>query len=524
MTNRKKILKKITRGMGSTYLSFVIMFLCFLMTIMSFEFYELYSSTIRLQMFSDIVSDGATVYAKKPITVNETELDFMAKTLIEENETRGVINAIAPHQEISLTGLTVSNVEVREGAQDTLVTLTMENEVETVLGNFTRTLFASMFGWKHSVTTEVIALSTIPKEIEIRSADQAIFDAVLAKLSPGSKTHKALQKAIGYYGWGYSREHRWEEGARDCSSFIISSYEEMEIFNKTEDSYTQTMWRDGISEGKLKEVNSYPFDVSKLKIGDVIFFSTDWGVEEERENGIGSCAIYLGQHGGAHKIYLADEQVGRVCIGDLYGYSSREGRTNNKIVGYISFGGGGEWFDIAGNTLLKRPLQPGSWFLSSGYGPRPAGIANGSSTNHRGIDIAAPPGTKILAAADGVVTHAGPFAWWNGIYSGGYAVIINHDNGLQTRYMHGDRTSIVVSVGDEVVAGQVISHVGDTYKYGSSDYVGWFDGSRDTGISSGPHLHFELLHNGTHIDPAPAFGLPTGTQARGPFIVTTNPD
>ena len=341
MTKRKKILKKITRGMGSTYLSFVIMFLCFLMTIMSFEFYELYSSTIRLQMFSDIVSDGATVYAKKPITVNETELDFMAKTLIEENEARGVINVIAPHQEISLTALSISDINVREGAKDTLVSLAMENNVETVLGSFTQALFASIFGWRHSIETEVIALSTIPEEIQIKEADQAVFNAVLNKLQPGTKKYEAITRAIEYYGWGYSREHRWEEGARDCSSFVISSYEPLELFTNTEFSYTQTMWRDGISNNRLQIIESYPVDYRKLTIGDVIFFSTDWGVEAGRENGIGSCAIYLGEHSGTPKIYLADERIGRVCVQDLYGYTPSEGRTNNKIVGILRAGGAG---------------------------------------------------------------------------------------------------------------------------------------------------------------------------------------
>ena len=94
---------------------------------------------------------------------------------------------------------------------------------------------------------------------------------------------------------------------------------------------------------------------------------------------------------------------------------------------------------------------------------------------HQGMDIAAPNGTTIKAAADGTVTYAGSM--------GGYGnlVIISHGNGIQTYYGHCSK--IYVSVGTQVTAGDSIAAVGST------------------GNSTGNHLHFEIRKNGAQINP-----------------------
>lgn len=96
---------------------------------------------------------------------------------------------------------------------------------------------------------------------------------------------------------------------------------------------------------------------------------------------------------------------------------------------------------------------------------------------HAGVDIAKEniQNTPVLAAKKGTVTYSG---WINGY---GNVIIINHDNGIQTRYAH--LNSIGVSVNQKVEAGQVIGKVGST------------------GDSTGPHLHFEIRVNGTPYDP-----------------------
>jgi murein DD-endopeptidase MepM/ murein hydrolase activator NlpD len=99
----------------------------------------------------------------------------------------------------------------------------------------------------------------------------------------------------------------------------------------------------------------------------------------------------------------------------------------------------------------------------------------GARDYHMGIDIAVPIGTDILAAQDGTVTFAGV----SGGY--GYVVVIEDGNGLVTKYAH--CSSILVSVGTEVKAGDVIAKSGDS------------------GDSTGPHLHFEVIRNGEYLNP-----------------------
>jgi murein DD-endopeptidase MepM/ murein hydrolase activator NlpD len=125
-------------------------------------------------------------------------------------------------------------------------------------------------------------------------------------------------------------------------------------------------------------------------------------------------------------------------------------------------------------TAAPKPapdwLRPASGPMSSTFGPR-------WGTFHYGLDIAAPYGSDVRAVHSGVVTKAG----WFGGY--GNAVVIDHGNGLTTRYGH--NSSVTVQVGQRVSAGQVIAKVGNT------------------GDSTGPHLHFEVRQDDVAINPLP---------------------
>ena len=112
--------------------------------------------------------------------------------------------------------------------------------------------------------------------------------------------------------------------------------------------------------------------------------------------------------------------------------------------------------------------------ITSHFGRRSAPTA-GASTYHKGIDIAAPAGTAIYAAADGTVTTATYSS------SAGNYVMINHGNGLYTVYMHASR--LYCSVGDKVSQGDRIAAVGST------------------GVSTGAHLHFGVISNGNYVNP-----------------------
>ena len=122
-------------------------------------------------------------------------------------------------------------------------------------------------------------------------------------------------------------------------------------------------------------------------------------------------------------------------------------------------------------TYIK-PISGGR--LSSGFGRRNA-PTKGASSNHKGIDWATPIGTAVMASCDGVVTKAG---WGSGY---GYVVYIDHGDGRQTRYGH--LSKVLVKAGQKVSQGQKIALSGNT------------------GRSTGPHVHFEILIGGTQVNP-----------------------
>ncbi|MGN0981691.1 MAG: murein hydrolase activator EnvC family protein [Candidatus Limivicinus sp.] len=126
-------------------------------------------------------------------------------------------------------------------------------------------------------------------------------------------------------------------------------------------------------------------------------------------------------------------------------------------------------------------------YVSSRFGLRVHPIT-GVKKNHTGIDIASNQGTAVYASDGGTVTLAG----WNGGY--GNCIMIDHGNGYVTLYGH--LSSISVSVGQSVTQGATIGAVGST------------------GNSTGPHLHFEVLKNGSRIDPEQFFsGLTISADA-----------
>jgi murein DD-endopeptidase MepM/ murein hydrolase activator NlpD len=112
--------------------------------------------------------------------------------------------------------------------------------------------------------------------------------------------------------------------------------------------------------------------------------------------------------------------------------------------------------------------------LTSFFGPRRLG--RGTSNFHSGLDIAAPTGTPVVAARAGTVTFAG---WSNRGF--GHLVKIRHAGGAETWYAHFSR--ILVTVGQQVRQGEVVGRIGST------------------GISTGPHLHFEVHEGGRPHDP-----------------------
>ena len=138
-------------------------------------------------------------------------------------------------------------------------------------------------------------------------------------------------------------------------------------------------------------------------------------------------------------------------------------------------------------ALMKTPINGAR--LSSSFGMRKHPIL-GYNKMHRGTDFAAPEGTPIMASGDGVIIKAG---WCGG---GGNCVKIKHNKTYQTIYAHMKNFSNIAIPGNRVKQGQIIGYVGST------------------GMSTGPHLHYEVIENGKKIN-SQLLKLPPGKALEG---------
>jgi murein DD-endopeptidase MepM/ murein hydrolase activator NlpD len=170
-----------------------------------------------------------------------------------------------------------------------------------------------------------------------------------------------------------------------------------------------------------------------------------------------------------------DGVAGRVLYAGVHG-------PEKKLECFVFQQSDGEFACVAGDdlvhslTVTNGMVNPVNGVMTSTFGPRKHPIL-GTVRIHKGVDWAAPVGTPIVAAFDGEVVFQGD--------GGGYGnlVRISHGNGRETRYAHMQRFALTDGVGKSVKAGDVVGYVGTT------------------GLSTGPHLHFELYQNSEAIDP-----------------------
>lgn len=177
---------------------------------------------------------------------------------------------------------------------------------------------------------------------------------------------------------------------------------------------------------------------------------------------------------------MKDEGVATGPPGELLYTSVTVGGETSRFWRFRTPDGVIDYYDEQGNNskkfLMRRPVRSEDVRLTSGFGIRFHPLLN-ERKMHTGVDWAAPVGTPILAAGTGVVEEAGRKG-----YNGNY-IRIRHANGYQTTYSHLSRISPGVQEGAKVRQGQIIGFVGST------------------GLSSGPHLHYEVLVNSRFVDP-----------------------
>jgi murein DD-endopeptidase MepM/ murein hydrolase activator NlpD len=153
-----------------------------------------------------------------------------------------------------------------------------------------------------------------------------------------------------------------------------------------------------------------------------------------------------------------------------------------------------DYYDSAGKSakkfLVRKPALSG--VMRSGFGLRRHPI-HGYTKMHTGVDWAAPTGTPIFAAGNGVIEKVG----WESGY--GKFILVRHHNGYETAYGHMSAYARGMREGEQVRQGQVIGFVGST------------------GLSTGSHLHFEIRINGRFVNPM-RIRLPHGRELRGPVL------
>ncbi len=182
--------------------------------------------------------------------------------------------------------------------------------------------------------------------------------------------------------------------------------------------------------------------------------------------------------------FLDDNGIVRDTGKIIYAHMS----VNNREINLYNFKDKNEvgYYDISGKSivksLMKTPINGAR--LSSSFGMRKHPIL-GFNKMHRGTDFAAPTGTPIMASGSGTVTRA---RWCGG---GGNCVKIRHNSTYETIYAHMSKFAIGIKEGRKVKQGQIIGYVGST------------------GLSTGPHLHYEVVVNGKKVN-SQKLKLPSG--------------
>lgn len=302
------------------------------------------------------------------------------------------------------------------------------------------------------------------------------------KLRPGDEITLTFDSAAApeggevFKGFTFEPQPALRVGAvRDTDGAFSPAEEKAPVVTqayKAEGTITSSLFQNGVEAGLpvpvlIELIKAYSYDVDfqrDIQPGDsfeVMFEreSTEDG-RTVREGNVQYAALTLS--GQRREIYRYEDTTGDVDYYDANGHSVRK-------------------------ALLRTPINGAR--LSSGYGMRHHPIL-GYGKMHKGIDFAAPIGTPIYAGGDGVIERAGPFS------SYGNYVRIRHNSEYHTAYAHMQRIAKGIAPGKRVKQGDVIGYVGTT------------------GRSTGPHLHYEILKNGKHVNPQKV-RFPTGRVLEG---------
>lgn len=199
-----------------------------------------------------------------------------------------------------------------------------------------------------------------------------------------------------------------------------------------------------------------------------------FGWDVDVETGLGPGDAFRVIYENIWQVGMSTPEAGKVLAAELV-----VGGTKRTAVLFEDANGDGGYYAPSGEAVSRAFLRYPVEFteISSGFSLDRFHPIRREHRPHWGVDFAAPYGTPVRAAADGTIGASG---WESGL---GQTVRIQHANGVESTYGHLSKIAPAVVVGEQVERGQVIGYVGST------------------GLSTGPHLHYELARSGEHVDP-----------------------
>lgn len=325
---------------------------------------------------------------------------------------------------------------------------------------------------------ESVYVAMVRRQIPEASVHRAVtemeeeFD--FRRVSPGDKWRAKVD------GDGYVQKFRYQTSPediwvarRDGDEFGVKKQDiDLDIRQRTMsgqvvDSFWLTMSRQGHSDLlalRFMEVFQYTIDFNtETRDGDhfAMVYEEVYLDDELLRHGRVLAAAYVGERGAWEGYWYETD--------DESGYYDKDGESLQRM-------------------FLRSPLDVTR--VTSGFGRRTHPIT-GDERMHQGVDYGAPTGTPVQATADGTVTFAG----WSGGY--GNLLKIRHSGGYETRYAHLSSFGSGISPGTRVRQGQIVARSGNT------------------GASTAPHLHYEMLRHGQHINPLGVVDETSGEPLEG---------
>ena len=308
---------------------------------------------------------------------------------------------------------------------------------------------------------ETTSVNIGEKEVELATANEQL---VLAE-DEMQKQYETMKTRIKYM---------YENGNQDYLDILFSSRDIGDLLNRAEyiekiSEYDQNMFQEfrmkkEAVDAKRLEIENQLLELEGMKED---LTAEKAALTELTENKKKKIAEWN------EKIALSEEQATAYAKKAAEAEAEVEKLLLAKQAEIDAKNGSGSGGGAGGDGTFIWPLKI-SGRISSYFGPRNSPTA-GASSYHKGIDVAAPTGTHIIASASGTVVTATYSS------SAGNYVMISHGNRMYTVYMHCSR--LAVSEGDSVTQGQLIAYVGST------------------GISTGAHLHFGISKDGEYVNP-----------------------